>query len=55
MLAGTLGSTTTAVTQASPLLIGDALGDAHEHVFQVDFFFLEHLQAEAVLDQQSRR
>jgi hypothetical protein len=25
-----------------------ALRDAHEHVFQIDLFFLEHLQAEVV-------
>ena len=33
-------------------LIRDALRDAHEHVFEVDLLFLEHLQPEAVPDQQ---
>src|SRR5439155_22488114 len=33
------------------LLVGDSLGDGHEHVFQVDFFLTEHAEAKAILDQ----
>ena len=28
-----------------PVELRDPLGDAHEHVFEVDLFLLEHLQA----------
>ena len=31
-------------------LVSDSLGDPHEHVFEVDLFFLEHLEAAAVFD-----
>ena len=32
-------------------LVGYALGDRQEHIFQIDFLFLEHLDTEAVLHQ----
>src|SRR5262245_39815093 len=33
---------------ASCRLIRDPLGNPHEHVFEIDFLLLEHLEAEAV-------
>ncbi len=33
-------------------LVRDALGDGHEHVFQVDLLLPEHLEPQVVLDQQ---
>ncbi|HLQ43764.1 MAG TPA: hypothetical protein VK137_03465, partial [Planctomycetaceae bacterium] len=38
--------------EAASGLIRDSFGNTHKHVFQIDFLFLEHLQAEAVLHQQ---
>ena len=51
MLLGHRNPFATAGAEQVATLVRDALGDAHEHVFEVDLFFLEHLQPEAVLDE----
>src|SRR5438874_63793 len=32
--------------------VGNTLRDSHEHVFQIDFFFAQHFEAEAVGDEE---